>query len=140
MNEDYEVGYKKPPKEHRFRKGRSGNPRGRPTNQKQLKPETSLAEIVKRVGEKTLPIGGEERSLDEMAITALYKKAVEGNVPAMRALSALRKDLGLLKPDMTQRCGVLVVPAPMDEPDFEKLAFKQQAKFRENQDDEEGDD
>ena len=27
---DYEVGYGKPPRETRFVKGRSGNPRGRP--------------------------------------------------------------------------------------------------------------
>ena len=27
---EYEVGYKKPPKEGQFKKGQSGNPRGRP--------------------------------------------------------------------------------------------------------------
>ena len=30
MPDDYEVGYKKPPPRTRFRKGRSGNPKGRP--------------------------------------------------------------------------------------------------------------
>ena len=29
-NEEYEVGYRKPPKDKRFPPGRSGNPRGRP--------------------------------------------------------------------------------------------------------------
>ena len=29
-SKDYEVGYKKPPKEHQFKPGISGNPKGRP--------------------------------------------------------------------------------------------------------------
>ena len=33
---DYKVGYKKPPLHTRFRKGQSGNPRGRPRGSKNL--------------------------------------------------------------------------------------------------------
>src|SRR6516165_7058627 len=33
---DYEVGYKKPPKETRFKKGNNANPRGRPRGLKNL--------------------------------------------------------------------------------------------------------
>ena len=34
--QDYEVGYKKPPGRSRFRKGESGNPKGRPRGSKNL--------------------------------------------------------------------------------------------------------
>jgi hypothetical protein len=33
-NRGYEIGYRKPPKATQFRKGRSGNPRGRPKRSK----------------------------------------------------------------------------------------------------------
>ena len=41
---DYEVGYGKPPHHTRFRKGQSGNPRGRPCGSKNLK--TLLSEAL----------------------------------------------------------------------------------------------
>jgi Family of unknown function (DUF5681) len=41
---DYEVGYGKPPRQTRFSKGQSGNPRGRPRGTKNLK--TLLLEIL----------------------------------------------------------------------------------------------
>lgn len=36
---EYSVGYRKPPAEHRFRKGKSGNPKGRPKNAKNRVPK-----------------------------------------------------------------------------------------------------
>lgn len=37
QNEDYEVGYRKPPKSGQFKKGQSGNPKGRPKGAKGVK-------------------------------------------------------------------------------------------------------
>jgi len=131
----YKVGYKKPPKEHRFKKGRSGNPNGRPKKKKKKMPEpadNSMPSILKRVGEKVVEISGESRTLNEVAVLALYKKAMEGNVAAIRQLAGLWKQAALQDDSKSQPFGgVLVVPGPMDEADFEKLAFKQQAPFRE---------
>jgi len=41
---DYKVGYKKPPLHTRFRKGQSGNPRGRPRGSKNF--STLLADAL----------------------------------------------------------------------------------------------
>jgi hypothetical protein len=55
---DYQVGYGKPPRETRFQKGQSGNPRGRPCGAKNL--NTRVREALKEpvlVTERSAPHG-----------------------------------------------------------------------------------
>jgi hypothetical protein len=59
MSDDYQVGYGKPPDRTRFKKGESGNPKGRPKGAKNLK--TDLMEemnekVVIREGERSRKI------------------------------------------------------------------------------------
>lgn len=70
------VGYGKPPKETQFKPGQTGNPNGRPRKLPDL--EDLLAEVL---GED------EEGKVQAKAIlTALYKKAVRGDVRAAKEL------------------------------------------------------
>ncbi len=81
MSEDYEVGYKKPPKHSRFKKGLSGNPCGRPKGAKNLKTilEAELSEtIVVREGDRQKKI-----SKLEGVVKALLAKALKGDPRGM---------------------------------------------------------
>ena len=51
MTEEYEVGYRKPPKANRFQKGQSGNPRGRSKGTRNLKTDL-LDELAERISIK----------------------------------------------------------------------------------------
>jgi hypothetical protein len=81
---DYEVGYQKPPSKTRFRKGQSGNPRGRPPGRKKELPyEAVLGQMVKVVED-----GRESRvTAEEAFLTFLTRKGLEGDGAAARAAS-----------------------------------------------------
>ena len=78
---DYEVGYRKPPREHQFQPGQSGNKKGRP------KGARSFATELKEVAE--LPVhfneGGKRRkvSTSKAVLLRLREKALKGDQRAI---------------------------------------------------------
>ena len=79
---DENVGYCRPPVSTRFKKGRSGNPRGRPKNRRRDIPyDTLLGQMV------TVREEGKERRITaaEAFILQLTKKGLEGDSASARA-------------------------------------------------------
>ena len=79
------VGYRQPPRSSRFRKGQSGNPRGRPRGRRQEPPyEAVLGQMV------TIREDGAERRVTaaEAFLLQITKKGLEGDGAAARAAMA----------------------------------------------------
>ncbi|RUV98956.1 MULTISPECIES: DUF5681 domain-containing protein [unclassified Mesorhizobium] len=86
-DDDYEVGYGKPPKQSRFKPGRSGNPRGRPKEIRSIGTEL-IAELRQKV---TIRENGVERRITKAAALAksVVGRALKGDNRAFGELVKL---------------------------------------------------
>ncbi|WP_165978839.1 DUF5681 domain-containing protein [Antarcticimicrobium luteum] len=83
-DEDYEVGYGKPPRHTRFKKGQSGNPKGRPKGAKGLNASLKReleSQITIREGNREVRVSKAEAMAKRLATSAL-----QGNMKALLAL------------------------------------------------------
>ena len=91
MTVDYKVGYKRPPKTTQFRRGQSGNPRGRPKHTRNLK--TDLAEELASPISITVQGRAATVSKQKALIMALMTKAMKGDTRAQAMIFNLVRQL-----------------------------------------------
>ena len=95
--ENYKVGPGRPPREHQWKPGESGNPKGRKRKPPSLEPEIGklLEQALNR--KVTLRQGGKERSLSmiEAGMEQLAAKIARGDHPALRSGIELAERVGL---------------------------------------------
>lgn len=84
---EYDVGYGKPPAANRFKKGQSGNPKGRPKGKRNASSVILRALAVKVV----INENGRRREVTkfEAALTQLANKAAQGDIRAVNLAIAL---------------------------------------------------
>ena len=87
MTRTYDIGYGQPPMRTRFKKGASGNPRGRPKGAHNLATDLQ-AELDEKISVRE---GGRQRRLSKQRVLlkALMAKAVQGDVKAAAALLSM---------------------------------------------------
>lgn len=93
---DYEVRYGKPPKETRFKKGVSGNPRGRPRGAKTKRPalhEERLKDIILDEAYRTISVRDGDRNVTipmaQAVVRSLAVNAAKGQHRAQKLFSEL---------------------------------------------------
>lgn len=123
-NATYEIGFCRPPEHSKFRKGRSGNAKGRP------KGVLNLAAILERVLQAKVAIdeNGVCRTVSklELALEKLVELAVKGDLAALRLLttlvaSAVEKDVTTLTNQLAA-ADLKVLQSVLNEADGRRLA------------------
>lgn len=119
---DYEVGYGKPPKEHRFKRKDHTEDPDKPTRRRKCtKEKRQKVDISKMLSAPIIiKANGKWSKMDpfEIMLRKQLKKAVGGSLPAIKAVlsAAIKCDL-LHIPPMQRSGGVLIVPMKVGDDD-----------------------
>ena len=101
-NGEYEVGYGKPPRHTRFKKGQSGNPRGRPKGSKNL--TTLLGEALNEPVIVAENGGRRKITMREAIIKQLVKRSATADLRAIKILLDMVRDIeGQIEPAFESR-------------------------------------
>jgi hypothetical protein len=96
-NSDEKIGYRNPPQSTQFKKGHSGNPKGRP------KGKRNLATVLEKTLQEKVVINenGRRKTITklEAAVKQLVNKAASGDLRALHHLTALARSADERSPE-----------------------------------------
>jgi hypothetical protein len=81
--DDYEIGYRKPPKHSQFKKGQSGNSKGRPKKRK------SIPELIQEELDTEITVGGRTMTKAQALAVSLVNDSIKGKASARQTLLPL---------------------------------------------------
>lgn len=88
--DDDRVGYRRPPKHTRFKKGQSGNPRGRPVKRPSADTPGEIGRVVREVSRmKVRGPQGEEVPMLKAQMMALANAGLKGKASAIKLFAEL---------------------------------------------------
>jgi|ERR1043166_311268 hypothetical protein len=109
LTDNYDVGYKKPPKSHQFKPGQSGNPSGGPKGKKEEIEDVRI--MIEAVLDEEVQIrsDGKVRTVSqvEAMFSALLRKALQGNPSAAKKLFQQAQQASLFSKG-TQKRGIII--------------------------------
>ncbi|MBD3572826.1 hypothetical protein EJ082_07565 [Brevundimonas diminuta] len=89
-DDDDWVGYRRPPKHTRFKKGQSGNPRGRPVKRPSADTPGEIGRVIREVSRMTVRgPQGEEVPMLQAQMMALANAGLKGKASAIKLFAEL---------------------------------------------------
>jgi hypothetical protein len=132
-DDEYEVGYKKPPQHGKIRKGERRNPNGRRGNKEMNAPapaDNSVRAIFSHLEEEMIEFSGRRISKREAMLRVLQTMALKGDLRALKQYEEMRREAGI-GDNARSGGGVLVVPGMVPLEQWSISAAIQQQRFRE---------
>lgn len=116
---DAGVGYGKPPTEHRFKAGISGNPRGRPKGAIGRKAIVRRVLMEKHRADPLRTGRPKKYTVIELALILLKQLAASGDRRAFKAFNDLDKQFG--RTEFDKPVGLIILPERLTEEEWEEM-------------------
>ena len=95
-DDHYVVGYGKPPREHQFKKGASGNPKGGRGKKKKNVPSETTAQRLYRMSQKNVKVKivgvAKSMTLEELTLYRMLERAASGDARHLKHVLPLLEE------------------------------------------------